>query len=118
MLAAAGTAAAGIILYLFNPEGVVWFPKCPFRLLTGLNCPSCGIQRALHQLLHLHPREAFMLNPFLAVALPYAALLLLVWLVPSTRIESLRRFAYHRATVWTFLAAMLTWWVVRNVVNL
>ncbi len=36
------------ILYrTHNPSGNIYFPKCPFRELTGLKCPGCGSQRAV-----------------------------------------------------------------------
>jgi len=33
-----------------NPDFV--FPACPFKLLTGWNCPACGGLRMTHDLLH------------------------------------------------------------------
>ena len=42
----------GIVLYNLNPVQYWFMPKCPFKLLTGLNCPGCGIQRALYAMLH------------------------------------------------------------------
>jgi len=38
--------------------GEPFFPKCPFRMTHGLQCPGCGSTRALYQLLHLHPIAA------------------------------------------------------------
>ena len=43
---------------------------CPFHWLTGLNCPLCGGQRMVVELLHGHVTEAFWLNPGLAVGAP------------------------------------------------
>src|SRR5260370_32136120 len=66
-----GLAAVGILLFVFNPAQVGLFPKCPFRSLTGLQCPGCGSTRAFHQLLHLHPIAAFKLNPLMMLTLPF-----------------------------------------------
>lgn len=36
---------------------------CPFKQLTGIDCPGCGFQRALIALLRGHLRESFLLYP-------------------------------------------------------
>lgn len=112
---------SGTILFFFNPEGneeSIWFPKCMFHYLTGFNCPSCGIQRAGHHLLHLRFREAFLYNPFLVISVPYALAVLAVWAAPASRLEGLRRFCYHRYTLWTYLVLVFAWWIVRNIIHM
>jgi len=34
-------------------------PRCPFRALTGIDCPGCGTGRALVELSHLNISRAF-----------------------------------------------------------
>jgi hypothetical protein len=46
------------------------FPQCPFRLLTGWDCPACGGLRMTHDLLHGDLIAAFSDNVFLLVGLP------------------------------------------------
>ena len=55
----AGLTAVSIFLFFFNPSSPAnqFFPKCPFRLVTGWQCPGCGSTRALYQLLHLHTKD-------------------------------------------------------------
>ncbi len=48
-----------------DPSTHVFYPPCPFRVLTGLECPGCGTMRAGHALLRGRPIEAFRLNPLL-----------------------------------------------------
>ena len=45
-------AVGAAILYLRDPTGNAFFPKCMVYSATGLYCPGCGTQRALHHLLH------------------------------------------------------------------
>lgn len=104
----------GAILYFFNPENAIWLPKCPIYILTGYECPGCGIQRALHQLLHLNIKKALGYNPFLAIALPYIILLLITRFVPANRLKRLRRICYHTTTIRVYTALTVIWWVVRN----
>src|SRR5690349_2777045 len=63
-----------IVLYgIFDPDHFL-FPKCPFHSLTGLLCPGCGSQRALHQILHGHIGASFKLNPLFLPGIVYACL--------------------------------------------
>ena len=111
--------AFGAILYFFNPENTIWLPKCPILLLTGFQCPSCGGQRAFYQLVHGNLIEAFMYNPFLIISIPYAVLLILVtWFIPKHKCIRLRKFCYHKATVFTYIALMLIWWILRNIMKI
>jgi hypothetical protein len=43
---------AGVVVFLFNPATSRFYPVCQFHLVTGLNCPGCGMTRALYALLH------------------------------------------------------------------
>lgn len=61
----------GIILFFVDPEYSAFIPKCPFRWFTGFDCPACGSQRAIHQLLHLNIK-GFRIQP-----VPHALLSLL-----------------------------------------
>ncbi|MBC6992418.1 DUF2752 domain-containing protein [Hymenobacter sp. BT491] len=66
---AAGVVALGLLaglalaaLYFRLDPARYPFPRCPFYLLTGLYCPGCGTQRALHALLHGRLCQAASLN--------------------------------------------------------
>jgi hypothetical protein len=43
---------AGTVVFFFNPSTHGFYPVCLFHQLTGLNCPGCGMTRALYALLH------------------------------------------------------------------
>jgi hypothetical protein len=66
--AAAAATLVLAVLYVYDPSTTAWFPSCPFRALTGLLCPLCGSLRAAHALLHGHPVDAFVFNPFVFVS--------------------------------------------------
>jgi hypothetical protein len=61
------------VLYRFNPSQYGFYPRCVFNLVTGLLCPGCGAQRALHQLVHGHILIACRCNLLLMLALPWLA---------------------------------------------
>lgn len=56
---------------------------CPFRAVTGLDCPGCGMTRGLSNLVRGHPATAVDFNLLLVVALPLVAYLYLVWLAST-----------------------------------
>ena len=69
-----GIAATGVVLtllYLFNPVETAYTPKCIFHVMTGLNCPGCGMQRFLHAFMHGNFLEAIHYNYMLIVLIPY-----------------------------------------------
>ena len=109
---ALGTAALGAAalsyLAVVDPHrpGAV-FPFCPFKLLTGWDCPACGGLRMTHDVLHGNLPAAVVDNVFLLIGLP----LLAVW--------SLWRWRRGRPIVTTPLlvtvaVAAFAWTVVRN----
>lgn len=105
-----------IIFNNYDPEKSVWFPKCPFYIITGFQCPACGSQRAVYHLLHLHFRDAISYNPFLVISLPYVILLILVtWIVPQDRYTKIRAIVYNPTIVRIYIILIVVWWVVRNV---
>ena len=76
-----GAVLAGGLAYigLGDPHGHRFmFPGCPFKMVTGFNCPGCGGLRMTHDLLHLDFGAAVVDNLFLLVGLPMLAAWLLV----------------------------------------
>ena len=51
LLAVAGFGGAAMVFFL-NPTTHHFYPICQFHRLTGLNCPGCGMTRAVYALLH------------------------------------------------------------------
>lgn len=92
------------------------FPKCPFYLLTGLKCPGCGSQRAIHQLLHLDIVQAFKYNAFLVLSIPLIVFLLLADIL-KYRLPKLYILSRNRFLSWGILVFVVGWWILRNIFN-
>lgn len=110
--ATVGTAAivAGALAYvgLRDPHAPGFgFPPCPFRALTGWNCPGCGGLRMTHDLLHGDLGAAVVDNAFLVVGLPMLTLWLLV------RWQRGRQLMPRTAIV-TVIVAATAWTAIRN----
>jgi hypothetical protein len=64
------TLAGGIaVVFFFNPATHTFYPVCQFHRLTGLNCPGCGMTRALYALLHAKFMRAMRDNALFVLAL-------------------------------------------------
>jgi hypothetical protein len=83
------------------------FPPCPFRLLTGWNCPACGGLRMTHDVLHGDLGAAVVDNVFLLIGLP----LLAIW--AAWRIRRGER-AFPPVTILVVAVAAVAWTVIRN----
>jgi Protein of unknown function (DUF2752) len=105
-----GAVLAGALAYIriadpHNRESV--YPICPFKMLTGWNCPACGGLRMTHDLLHADLAAAVVDNVFLLVGIP-AMLGWILW----------RRHAGRpivtTAAVVVVLVTSIAWTLVRN----
>lgn len=110
-----------IAIYIYShihPSSSPLFPKCPFLMLTGMKCPGCGSQRALHALLHADIKTAFSYNPLLLLSIPYVILLVGVRIYQlfnpySTLILKVQKNLY----IWMFFAIAMIFFVARNIFN-
>lgn len=106
-----------LIYYYIDPVGselARFMPKCPMKLLTGYDCPSCGIQRALYALLHGNFKTAFWINPFLTLILPYFVALIYTALSNDNFSQRIKPYVQHHIAVYIYLAIYIVWWVLRN----
>ena len=109
-------AAIAIFLFFFNPASPSnqWFPKCPFRLVTGMQCPGCGSTRAFYQLLHLHPIAAFKFNPLMILTLPFIVYGFLGFTRSALMGRPQRRLFIPPIYLWAWLFVLIFFWVFRN----
>lgn len=91
---------------------------CLFHLITGFKCPGCGITRMLISLLKLDLPAAFQYNAVVLCLLPFLFPLLVYWVYRYIR------YGFHQnpkpieAICWVFVAILLVWGVVRNVIGM
>lgn len=108
--------AAIYFYYTFDPETYALFPKCPFLMVTGLECPGCGSQRAIHQLTHLNIISAFKYNAFVVIVLPYIFLgLYLEFLGGKERHSKLEKLFFGRWSAIIVLIFVISYWIFRNI---
>lgn len=107
---ATGATVAGALAYVavvdpHNRNSL--FPVCPFKILTGWNCPACGGLRMTHDLLHANLSAAVVDNVFLLFGIPA----LFAWFIWR---RSTGRVPITRAAVVVVIATTVAWTVIRN----
>ena len=115
MVAAALVAAVAGIAYLGLCDPTLTpLLRCPFRALTGYDCPGCGSQRAIHALLHGELAQAWSYNPFIFIAIPLAALYAVAE-YSTHRFRRLRAALLHPWCIIAVAVVVTAYWVMRNI---
>lgn len=118
LIAGICVAAIGLcILYLkFEPSSGL-YPRCMFKMLTGLSCPGCGSQRAIHAIFHGDIKEAFSYNALFIIEIPLLALLIFSRLIGS-RYPQLQRTLSSRFFILFILVTIIIWTIIRNIFHI
>jgi hypothetical protein len=107
-------ALLAVLYYNFNPTKYSFFPKCPFFVLTGLQCPGCGSQRAIYQLLHGHIAGAIHYNALLVFSLPFLAIHFSYKLLSLVKNKNLKwAVVYHPLTPKVIFVIVCLFWIGR-----
>lgn len=93
-----------MLVWLFT-HGLPYF--CPIRWVVGIECPACGMTRAVNALFHLNFLQAFQNHPLVFVVIIYTGLLSVFWLIGKER-------WMHAKWLWiVFITLFLIWWAVK-----
>jgi hypothetical protein len=92
-----------VFTFFINPEKIPLFPVCYFHSITGLKCPTCGMTRAIHYLLHGNVKTALYYNA-LIVLLPFTLFL------PFVRTDIL----FNKFTIIAFVSLLVIYAIFRN----
>lgn len=103
----------GIVLvslyFSYNPSNNTHlFPKCPFYGISGLHCPGCGSQRAIHDLMHLRFLDAIGHNLLLMITIFFGGGL---YLYSRSKFSKL---IYHPKSPYIIFSIVILFWVLRN----
>ena len=108
----------GVIAFLYfsiNPSEIGFFPKCPLYSTTGVYCPGCGSQRAMHDILHLNIKGVighnllFLLGLLIVI---YHFIIEGITLFSKTKVNNI---LYHPKTPIILLIIIIIYWILRNI---
>ena len=119
--AAAGPIAAGAaalaactVLAVVDPNEPGHYPTCPFKAVTGLDCPGCGSMRAVHALTRGDIVRAADLNIVLVALIPLALWSWVGWLARALGSRPVPR-GLPEWGIRAIPVALVAFWVLRNV---
>ena len=124
LVAAGGVLLATGYVAVVNPNHPGHYPLCPFKAITGWDCPGCGGLRAVHDLAHGNLAAALDQNALVVVLLiPVAVVMWLGWVrrawsgkprpkreAPTSRLGA----AWARWSPYGVLLLLLAFTVFRN----
>jgi hypothetical protein len=104
------------IYSIFDPATISLFPKCPVYIFTGLKCPGCGSQRALHNLLNLNIAKAFTENQLMIISIPYLLLGVFFEFLNNPTPKQLywRRILFGQKAIYVLLVSIILFTIIRN----
>jgi len=101
------------IVFFFNPATHPLYPVCQFHRLTGLNCPGCGMTRALYALLHGKIFTALQDNALLVLMLG-GLLFRSAWFSCNKFFGGKNKEFFPIKFLWIILTISLVFGVLRN----
>ncbi|WP_259068496.1 DUF2752 domain-containing protein [Mucilaginibacter sp. X4EP1] len=106
----------GVVYYKYDPAKYGFFPKCPFYVITGLDCPGCGSQRALSSLLHGHLKQAIGYNLLMVICLPFLAVHFGYKTASILSKKDIRwEILYNPLTPKILFCVVTIFWITRNI---
>lgn len=103
------------LLYEYDPRETEWMPQCFFYKMTGLKCPGCGLQRAIHEILHGDLSAAWHYNHYLFIALPYISIVFIQpYLKHPLIFSKVALFFTNQYVAICFIIYTSLWWIMRN----
>ncbi len=112
LIAAVTLLVALCVYFYFDPSDHL-FPRCPFLVATGYECPGCGSQRAIHALLHGDIVAAWHFNAMLIVFIPIIVTLLIAEF-RRTVAPRFYRAVNSSYVIWGSAILLVAWWILRN----
>lgn len=86
-----------VLIFLFG-----W--HCPFKWLTGIPCPGCGMTRALESLIHLDWKESLYWNAMLVPSLV---------MIPAALIVRPKSRKWCQGILMAWCVLMILYWIYR-----
>ncbi|MBP3483177.1 MAG: DUF2752 domain-containing protein [Alistipes sp.] len=103
-----------MIYIVFYLHDWTYAPRCIFRSVSGYDCPMCGAQRAIADLLLGDLKSAFWHNPYLIVISPYVILISITVISRKGSMRKLKSIVMNIKIVSCYAVLMIIWWFFRN----
>lgn len=105
-----------LALYFFwNPSDTNLFPKCPVYSVTGIYCPGCGSQRAVHQIINGNIIEGIRHNYLIALLLVVMLYEAFVYIMNNLLNKGIANYLHKSKVTLGVLMIVILFWVLRNI---
>jgi hypothetical protein len=118
VLLGAMLAAGAAWLYLLVPYTPLTTIPCPFEYATGYECPGCGLQSSLTNLLALRLKYVLMANLLSPLLLPLFFIMVISWAADLLFDQRLWQLRIPRPLVVAAVILILAYGVLRNIPSL
>ena len=103
-------------LYFFiDPSTTSFFPKCPFESTTGLYCPGCGSQRAIHNIVRGNILEGIRHNFLFLLLISVLAYQGILFLLNKFGSKTYQNLLHKSKITKAILALVILFWILRNI---
>jgi hypothetical protein len=113
VLVGAGALAACAVVAVRDPNESGSYGYCPFKAVTGLDCPGCGMMRGAHALFTGDPARMLDHNIFLPLVLLAGVVGYVRWFRRSLG-HAVRPLPYPPWAIVSVAVVVFGFWLVRN----
>ncbi len=113
LLLGAGLLLIGILYALLCSRLGFGIP-CPFHLVTGLQCPGCGVSRMCLAILHLDFSGAWQANPAVFALLPLGLAVAADLVQRYIRQGVICPKGWSKVALWGMIAILVIFGICRN----
>ncbi|MDR3285990.1 MAG: DUF2752 domain-containing protein [Prevotellaceae bacterium] len=87
--------------------------------MTGLKCPGCGSQRAIHYILNFDVLNALKENIILVAFIPYLLVSVTVDLINKLigKLSKLRKLLLGKKAICIIFSIIISFWILRNIIK-
>ena len=103
------------ILYFYFSPNTSFFPRCPLYSTTGIYCPGCGSQRAMHSFLHLDFKGVLKYNVLFFFGVIVFIYHLVVNILNNYYGKNIKNVLYHKKAPILILILIIIFWILRNI---
>ena len=108
----------GVVAFFYftiNPSEVDFMLKCPLYSSTGVYCPGCGSQRAIHHLLHFNIIKAAQNNILFLIAIIAALYHYSIPLINTRFTKNYKSIFDSNRNLIIVLIITILFWILRNI---
>jgi len=108
-------ALSAAVLWIFFKKQLDFILFCPFKVITGIPCPTCGFVRTFTYISHGQFKNAFALSPLFAVGMVVAFILfaysltVVVFRLPRLRVEFSKKRSIRVLIIVMMVIFVLNW---------